>query len=265
MNEPTVFPELNELLAQFITSVQAQLGDNLVGAYLVGSFALRAGDMSSDCDFLVVTADEVTGDQEQSLRELHDEIPTRPGYWAINLEGSYAPKHDLASLQRMDQEWLYINRGLRKMQWSTHCNVVDTRWILREHGIPLVGPEPRTFTCEVPADMLRDRMRVLIEGFLPDLETWASFDNVWTQRYAVETVSRMLYTLHTGRVASKRASLQWARQELEPAWRGLIAQALADRPVTWDDPSDPDKVAAAIAFAEYAKERVRLPTPSTDA
>ena len=73
----TPFPELNELLGELVGRVESILGDSFVGAYLVGSFALGAGDLSSDCDFLMVTAEQVTEQQERALRELHDEIPTR--------------------------------------------------------------------------------------------------------------------------------------------------------------------------------------------
>ena len=142
------------MLGDFVDRVELILGENLVGAYIVGSFALEAGDLSSDCDFLVVTTEQVTGKQERALRELHDAIPTRPGYWAINLEGSYAPRADLETLERLDREWLYLARGWREMQWSTHCNVEDTRWILRERGIAVTGPDPRAFACEVPQTML---------------------------------------------------------------------------------------------------------------
>ncbi len=255
--DPTPFSELNGLLAELIDCVQSILADDLVGGYVVGSFALGAGDLSSDCDFIVVTKEPVTGEQERALRRLHDEIPTRPGHWATNLEGSYAPQADLGTLERLDGEWLYVDRGWREMQWSTHCNVADTRWILRERGVPLIGPEPRTFACEVPADLLRDRMRTLIGNFLEDLLSWTSFDMIWAQRYAVESMCRMLYTLETGEVTSKLAALEWGRGELAPAWRNLIAQARADRPVPWDDPPRPGSVEATIAFVEYGKEHAR--------
>ncbi len=254
----TPFPELNELLGEFVGRVESILGDSLFGAYLVGSFALGAGDLSSDCDFLIVTAEQVTEEQERALRELHDEIPTRAGYWAINLEGSYAPRADLETLEQLDREWLYIDRGWREMQWSTHCNVEDIRWILRERGIALTGPDPRVFACEVPADMLRKKMRLLIESFLPDLLSWTSFDIIWAQRYAVETLCRMLYTFEIGEVTSKRASLEWGMEELSPAWYDLIEQALADRAVQWDNPPRPGSVEATTEFAEYAKERAAL-------
>lgn len=81
-SSPTVFPELNELLAELVARVEAILGDNLVGAYVVGSFALGGGDLQSDCDFLVVTRRQVTAEQERELRGFHDEIPTRDEHLA---------------------------------------------------------------------------------------------------------------------------------------------------------------------------------------
>jgi hypothetical protein len=69
----------------------------------------------------------------------------------------------------------------------------------------------------------------------------------------------MRYTLDTGEVASKRASLEWGKQALAAQWRDLIQQVLDDRAVAWDDPPRTGSVEAALAFAEYAKER------STDA
>jgi hypothetical protein len=258
---PTIFPELNELLGEIVARVQSVLGDNFVGAYLTGSFALGAGDLHSDCDFLVVTEDRITAEQERALRELHDEIPTRSGYWTHNLEGSYAPRADLETVAALEQEWLYINRGWREMTWSTHSNTEDERWVLREHGIALAGPNPREFVCEVSPDALRSGMPPLIESFLPDLHSWTSFDIAWSQRYAVETLCRMLHTLDTGEVASKQTSLEWAKRALSPAWRQLIQQVLDDRAIAWDDPPRAGSVEATIAFAEYAKQRVANSLP----
>jgi Aminoglycoside adenylyltransferase, C-terminal domain/Nucleotidyltransferase domain len=254
---PTVFPELNQLLLELVARVESILGDNFVGAYLTGSFALGAADLHSDCDFLVVLAEGLTGEQERALRELHDEIPTRPGYWAHNLEGSYAPRADLETLAALDEQWLYVDRGWREMQWSTHCNTADARWTLRERGIILAGSHPLQLVAEVPADVLRGAMRPLIENYLPELFTWINFDTAWAQRYAVTTLCRMLYTLETGEVASKPAALEWGKEALAPEWQDLIQQALDDRARGWDpdDPPQRGSVEATVSFAEWAKER----------
>jgi hypothetical protein len=255
---PTDFPELNQLLQELVARVESILGDSFVGAYLTGSFALGAAGRQSDCDCLVVVADGLTAEQERALRVLHDEIPTRRGYWAHNLEGSYAPRADLETLAALDEQWLYVDRGWREMQLSTHCNTPYSRWTLREHGIALAGPGPLQLVAEVPPDVLRRSMRPLIENFLPDLFTWINFDTAWAQRYAVTTMCRMLYTLETGEVASKPAALKWANEALAPAWHDLIQQAVDDRERGWD-PDDPPRsgsVEATVSFAEWAKKRV---------
>jgi predicted nucleotidyltransferase len=254
---PTVFPELNELLEDFLGRVESILESNFVGAYLTGSFALGAGDLHSDCDFLVVTEDRVTAEQERALRELHKEIPTRPGHWPHDLEGSYAPRTELMTLAALNEEWLYVDRGWREMQWSTHCNTEDMRWTLRERGITLAGPDPRELVHEVPPDALRSKMRQLIDNFLPDLFSWTSFESAWTQRYAVTNICRMLYTLDTGEVTSKPAALEWAKYTLPAAWKDLLQQVLDERARGWDPDDRPlsGSVQATIALLEYAKDR----------
>ncbi len=145
------------------------------------------------------------------------------------------------------------------MQWSTHCNREDVRWTLRECGVTLAGPDPRTFVGEVSADALRSSTRLLIPTFLPDLFSWITFDVAWAQRYAVTTLCRMLYTLETGEVASKKASLEWAKTALDPVWHDLIQQTLDDRALGWDPEDRPrtGSVEATLAFADYAKEAAR--------
>jgi predicted nucleotidyltransferase len=253
----TAFPELKELLRELMARVQAVLEDNFVGAYLQGSFAIGDADLHSDCDFIVVTKDTVTQEQEQALRQLHDEIPTREGHWTHNLEGSYAPRRDLETLEALGRPWLYIDHGWREMQWSTHCNTEVVRWTLREHGVTLVGPDARDLVCEVPGDALRRRMCQMLGSFLPDLQTWTSLEVAWSQRYAVTTLCRMLHTLDTGEVASKPASLEWAKSALDPQWHGLLQQVIDDRKLGWNpsDPPRPGSVDATTALAQHAKER----------
>ena len=76
-SHPTQFIELNELLSQFVAQVERILGDNFVGAYLQGSFALGDADMYSDCDFLVLA---------------HTKMRTWPNHWAGHIEGRMSHK-----------------------------------------------------------------------------------------------------------------------------------------------------------------------------
>jgi predicted nucleotidyltransferase len=51
---PIPFPELRALLDDQVVSVQTILGRDLIGFYIVGSFAVGDADLSSDCDFITV-------------------------------------------------------------------------------------------------------------------------------------------------------------------------------------------------------------------
>ena len=86
------------------------------------------------------------------------------------------------------------------------------------------APSHVSWSPRFPLTFFAARCRPLIESFLPDLLSWTSFDIAWAQRYAVTTLCRMLYTLETGEVASKPASLEWAKSALPAQWQGLIQQ-----------------------------------------
>jgi hypothetical protein len=255
--QQTQFPELNELLGQLVPQARSILGDNFVGAYLQGSFALGDADLYSDCDFLVVVEGRLAPLQERRIRELHAAVPARPEHWAQHLEGSYAPRDELRSLSGLGREWLFVDHGHREMEWSAHCNTEVVRWILREHGVTLAGPDPKALIDEVRPDVLRARMGQEVGDFLPGMLTWIKLDSPWAQRYAVTTLCRILYTLETGEVASKRASLLWAKGNLDPQWQHLIAGTLEDRSLGWnhEDPLRPGSLEATLAFNDYARQR----------
>lgn len=239
----TPFEELDTILAEFTKSVRDILGDSFVGAYVQGSFALGAGDNNSDCDFIIATAVLPSGGTEAELRRLHDRIPTRAGFWTRHLEGSYADVTSLRSVDGIGVRWLFCDHGHRELSWDTHCNSAHSRWILRHHGITIAGPPAADLVDEVPSQALRHEARAALPEVMPDLRTWAPFDIAWTQRYAVSTYCRILYTLHTADVASKRGALEWARpprpevgRSAHPGDRGSGAELGPGRPAAAGQP-----------------------------
>ncbi len=236
----TPYADLDELLAELLGHWQRILGDNLVGAYVQGSFALGSGDQQSDCDWLVATRGSLTKPQIAQLRQLHAEVPTREGHWCHDLEGSYAPVDELASVDHLGQEWLFNDHGHRTLAWDDHCNRAYTRWILREYGITLTGPAPRAFMPVVPADLLRREAAASLPTLLDDLASWIDIDTLaWGQRYAVVTACRILYTLETAHVASKQGALEWALRTLARRWQPLLAQVRDERSLGWEPDRHP--------------------------
>lgn len=257
--EPTPFPELNSVLAELAGRAAAILGADFVGAYLQGSFAVGDADLNSDCDFLIPVHRQVTGEREAAVRAMHDELPTRPGYWEKRLEGSYPVLSELRTLGGLGRPWLYVDNGWREMQWSTHCNTEVVRWSLRECGVTLAGPPPASLVDPVPASVLRERMRTDAPGFITGMQSWISLDLAWAQRYAVTTLCRMLNTYVEGRVTSKRAALEWALGATGPRWHPLIELAMAERALGWnpDERPRPGSIGETLEFHRYVVARLR--------
>jgi predicted nucleotidyltransferase len=251
----TPFPELNTVLANFVTSIEAILGSDLFGVYLVGSFALGDADQHSDCDFIVATRQRITTTQESAIRKLHDDIPTRTGYWNQNLEGSYAPVEDLKILDALGTPWLFGDRGWRELQWSPHCNCLEQRWTLRERGISLFGPSPVSFAAPVPASWLRSSMSEQLPQFMDDLSTWIDIEqSAWGQRYAVESLCRMFWTYTDGQVHSKPASLNWVMETFSSQWTPLLKQVQEDHALGWSSHADVPRVGSASMTRAFATE-----------
>ena len=250
----TPYADLDELIEELVGHWRRILGDGLAGAWIQGSFALGAGDLHSDCDWIVATHAPLTKEQVAALRRIHDEIPTREGHWPHDIEGSYAPLEELASVEHLGRRWLFNDHGHRTLEWSDHCNRGYTRWILREHGITLTGPKPRTFMPPVPPELLRRETVTALPTLTVDLATWLDIDAIaWGQRYAVVTACRLLYTLATAEVASKTGALEWAMRTLDPTWRPLLGQVRDDRTLGFDADARPrpGSAQAAREFAAY--------------
>lgn len=247
----TPYPELNDVLHEHAESTRRVLRDQFVGFYLQGSFSLGAGDEESDADFIVVTAEVPSGEIETRLRKLHDDLPGRRGHWNHNLEGSYADMASLRSVAGIGVAWLYANRGHRELIWSDHDNTPHTRWILRHHGKTLDGPPITDLVDDVPQQIMIDEARQALPGTLDGIREWADMNNAWTQKYIVQTYCRVLYTLRTGEVTSKRDALNWAAVNLDPRWRPLLAQVAEDRSLPWSpvDPPRPRSMELACEFA----------------
>ena len=256
MTGPTAYAELNDLLDEIARHARQAFAGDYVGTYVVGSFALGAGDPHSDCDFLVVVRDKPGGAAERAVRALWAELPKRPGKWTRDLEGSYAELADLGDPATIGRPWLFVNHGHTDMQWDEHCNREVIRWTLREHGLTVEGPAPRTFTAEVTAEAIRARMRQDLPVLLDGILSWAPTEWAWSQRYIVATHARVACSLVTGEVTSKRAALDWAAEEFGDRWRPLLAQVRDDRERGWDpaDPPRPGGLEDAYEFAAMCRE-----------
>lgn len=229
---PTPYPQINVLLHDVLAGAQQILGPHFVGMYLEGSLVSDDFDQDSDIDFVVASDEAVSGDQFTALQLMHERSATNSSWYADQLEGFYVSQHALrrydpqhalhANIERGPGERLKLDR--LDSSWLVHL------WILRERGVTLAGPNPQTLIDPVPSMALQQAM----VGSLPD---WCApkLDNPeqlrirGSQAYVVLTLCRVLFTLHTGSVGTKRVAARWAIGTLDARWVPLIERAWEGR------------------------------------
>jgi len=232
LNHPVSYPEVNEILNLLLTNVKSILEDQFIGMYLYGS--LSSGDFNpatSDIDFLVITTDIISEDKIAELNFMHQKIWKSGMKWASKLEGSYVPKdlirrHDLNGAQcpTVNEGNFYVG-GLGS-DW------IIQRHVVREFGVVLAGPDPKTLIDPVSPDDIRRAVRgTLHEWWFPMLEnpSWLQRHESNYHGFAVITMCRALHALKHGTVVSKPVAVRWAQEELGSRWHRLIEQAVASQ------------------------------------
>jgi predicted nucleotidyltransferase len=256
MMAPTADPELNGVLRELVTSLQAILRDHFLAAYLHGSFALGDWDVHSDVDFLVAVDPEVSQTELTALQTMHARIYDLDSHWARHLEGSCFPRETLRHDDPSSAPLLYLDNTSRELVRSNHDNTRVVRWTTREFGIALAGPDPRLLIDPVPADQLRQEVSATMRDWARQLFADPSqMDNRWYQPFAVLSYCRMLHTLHTGRVGSKPAGARWAMNALDRCWADLIERAWQERPnpsLKVRQKADPNDLKRTLDFIQYA-------------
>lgn len=258
LNLDTPFPDLEDVLRELVEGAREALDGNFVGAHLQGSLATGDFDVHSDVDFLVVTEDELAPEQIDRVRALHRRIFKLPTPWAQHLEGSYIPRKRLRRVEEPPSELFYLDNAHSELIWSTHDNTAVLRWTLRRHGVTLAGPSPESLVDPVPDEVLRREVFALMRNWARHLRHQpGELNNRWLQAFVVLTYCRMLRTLWTAAVVSKRAAAQWATRHLDPQWTPLIERALADRPdpgAKFQMTADPADVYETRLFVDHIVE-----------
>jgi hypothetical protein len=230
--QPTPYPAINALVHELLSRVQTIVGPHVIGMYLDGSVTSDAFDQASDIDFVVVTDQEIAGRLFSELQAMHEQIAALDSPWATELEGSYISQRALRRYDPSQATHPNIERGAGerlKMAYH-HADWIVHRYILRERGITLVGPPPQTLIDPIsPTDLRQAMISMLPAWAAPLLQNAATIQARGYQSFFVLSLCRVLYTLHTGTVVSKRAAARWAQEALGERWVSLIERAWAGR------------------------------------
>ena len=247
-----------------------------MGMYLQGSLAIGDFDWTSDVDFIVVTQADLSEEQVRFAQQTHDQTFRQNNRWVKRMEYSFFPQAKLkrpsspykngAADTSEDRKLWYFDNGSRTIERSDHDNTLVVRWTVREKGIVVFGPDPKTLIDPIDPDDLRSEIRETLIGWGQELiQDPEPYRNRFYQAFLVLNYCRMLQDLHEAKITSKREAANWAKTHLDPKWIPLIDfcwQERQDSEISVTQPAQPRIFAKCLEFVQYAVEQARDRTPA---
>jgi hypothetical protein len=258
LSYPTPYHDVNAVIDHFRAHIEAILGGQFVGMYLYGSLALGDFDpQESDIDFIVVTDGEIVEERFAALREMHEQMAASASPWAGKIEAAYIPLDTLQHSAPTSIRYPQLEKGGTLSREPLEIGWAFQRHAVREYGIVVSGPDPRTLTDPVDPEEMRQAVRAITEMWLQQ----AQHDPSWiewlrqrdAQSFVVLTLCRCLYALDMKTVASKPAAARWALAALNQRWSGLIKRAMAGQRQTGETPER--DINETVTLLQYTVER----------
>ncbi|MBI3169825.1 MAG: DUF4111 domain-containing protein [Chloroflexi bacterium] len=213
----TPYEDVNQILNLLLEKVQEVLQDEFVGMYLYGSLATGDFDLkNSDIDFAVVTQNVLPGEIIAQLESMHKQIWVSPSKWAAKLEGSYLPKSLIRRHDPNGPPCPTVNEGSFYIDHRGSDWIIQ-RHVIREQGIILAGPDPKTLIDPVSAKDIREAvLGVLNEWWFPMLENpaWLVDRGSDYHAYAIISMCRALHAIEHGVIFSKPVAADWAKGQM---------------------------------------------------
>jgi len=256
---PTPHPDVNKILNLLLANVKEILKDQFVGMYLYGSLANGGFDKDSDIDVLIVTKDKIPEEAFPAVHAMHEKISAIDSPWAFQLEVSYIPKDALRHYDPSNNKHPHLDRDKgEKLHIMQHdSDWIIQRYILRERGITITGPDPVSLIDPISREDLQwavvDDVRSWFKRFLDDAHL---LQNRGYQSYTVLTLCRILHTLEHGVIVSKPVAAEWAKKTLDSKWIPLIERAWIGR----QHPSlkaEPEDLNSTLDFIRFAMKQVQ--------
>lgn len=246
-------PQISSLIQKLFQLSKETLAENFFGMYIFGSLA--SGDFNlqtSDIDFVVLIKNDLDSKtKEQLTLRIKQEILPLP--LSEKLEGSYLPQRIIVEKNQKPEMYLSISTG--KEVGDDHKGIEQPvqRYMIREDGIVIDGPDPKSFLAPIAKEELVSAVSfILFDWWKPQLLDDHRLVDREYQAYAVLTMCRMLVTIEDGIIISKPQAAQKIQAKY-PQWADLITSA-----VQWKHDDFVNDVAATKAMIEFVLDR--LPT-----
>ncbi|MFF7454343.1 nucleotidyltransferase domain-containing protein [Kitasatospora sp. NPDC008115] len=232
----TAHPLVHEIADAYLALVDAASPGLVEGLYVVGSTALDDFHPArSDIDFVAVTADPVTAEQLIGLERVHARLAVR--HPRPVFDGPYLTWHELAGSPAQASPGPHVFGGT--VRHRVRSGRTPVLWhTLARHGVTLCGPRAQELMIDTDPEELAGWTAGNLEEYwrpwwrrssrLASRPGLACL-NAWGPAWGVLGVSRLHYTLATGRIASKRGAGEYARAVFDERWHRIVDECLRIR------------------------------------
>ena len=222
-NSPGIPESIRSLLQEYLSLVDRQFAGAMKAFYIEGSIALGGfNERFSDVDFVALLDRQATQAEIDALRRIHDVVRKHHPRW--QMMGSYLERaHD-----RIEPCPVYHD-GILGLDGHFELHSVEG-WILKHHGIAVVGPAPQDLPFMVDWDLIVEKMRVNLNTYWarwtrrPDKIAIALSD--WGVQWTVLGVLRQFYSFRENAITTKRKAGEYALACMPAVWHRLIREAI---------------------------------------
>lgn len=218
--------DINEVLASLSKNLEATLGNQLIGIYLIGSLTYGDFDQSSsDIDLIMLLSSELSKEQIDLVKNIHHIIASQYPIWAKRIECSYITQDMLSSMEPPARP--YINEGQMYETAKFGNEWLINLQVLYQCGIALLGPEPQKL-IKLPitiAAVRKASQQDFYQEWEPLLKNPAILKDSHYQAYVILTLCRILYRQKHEDIVSKKVASAWVKENYGTQWGDLIEKA----------------------------------------
>lgn len=215
---------IQPLLAAYMAQLQAELPGLVEAIYIHGSIALGAFHPTlSDIDAIMVVSRRVSDSDVEKLRQIHASIAEQYPQW--KLEGSYLQWGDLGQAEAAIEAHPTYHDNVLNPASRFDVNHV-TWWVLKNHGITVLGKDGQSLDFSVDMDAMIAAMRENMNSY------WASWMtrphhimmlvSSWAIEWTVLGVLRQYYTFRERDITSKTGAGAYALKHTPKQWHRII-------------------------------------------
>lgn len=197
--------------------------------------------------------DPLSPEQLEALKQLHLQVEASHKKWAKRIECSYVPREMLHHIQPPKKPRPYFGEGIFYPEAPYGNEWIINQYLLYKHGIPLVGPDFKTFVNPIDIEDVREAcIRDLFEEWKAKMNDREWLSNSHYQSYIVLNLCRILYTVICHETATKKDSASWVKREFGPRWNMLIQTA-----EDWDYGKEMTLQKEAVEFIKFVVNKVK--------